>query len=435
MKKVLGLIVWGIVSVITLPLSAQKIDDARMQRDIEVAENVLKTLIQQQFDKQRMFFGLEVDGSYQPGYGVTFRLPADFTLPIAFSFSGEAGDILLMDGQPGAFTYSFRSPSDEYERELNEEMAREMEKAREMQGKAREEQQRAREEQQRAREEQVRREEQLSHVRVQGKAREARTSLNADSLRKVYNDRLITAAKDFLVDYGDLISQLGANERIVITNRGEQPRVWVGQYFSAPKRSYLSIEMLKSDMSAHKQGKLTREQALSKVSVVSTEAVENAEPDLELLTSIFNRLYRPDLATTYFTDEGIYYERLKDFGAVYYMRVYSSNQSRNSSLFNMPTAKLNDVDQAERDKKVKEMYPSFEKELKENIVEYGRTVKSLGDNESLIFNIRLTRCEGCGIPSTLELSIKGSALKEYSSGKITKEAAIGKISVKKGPNQ
>jgi hypothetical protein len=101
----------------------------------------------------------------------------------------------------------------------------------------------------------------------------------------------------------------------------------------------------------------------------------------------------------------------------------------------MPTAELNDVDQAERDKKVKEMYPSFEKELKENIVEYGRTVKSLGDNESLIFNIRLTRCEGCGIPSTLELSIKGSALKEYSSGKITKEAAIGKISVKKGPNQ
>jgi len=41
----------------------------------------------------------------------------------------------------------------------------------------------------------------------------------------------------------------------------------------------------------------------------------------------------------------------------------------------------------------------------------------------------------CAIPSTLELSIKNAVLKDYSSGKITKEAALAKITVKKGPDQ
>ena len=405
-----------------LPLQAQKIDEARMARDLSVAENVLKTLIQQQFDKQRMFFGLEVVGSYQQGFGVTFRLPADFTMPIAMNFSGDIGDVMWMDGQrPGSFSYSIVSPSTREVQVLEQQAREQAQQAREQTQQAKELEQRAREEEQR--------------VRLKGRAAPRDSSIDMDSVRNAYNEKLIVAVKDFMVDYGDLISQLGANERIVITNRGERPRVWVNQFFSSPNRSYLSMEMTKADITAHKQGKLTRDQALAKIKVVNTESVDTVEPDLELLSSIFNRLYRSDLATTFFTDEGIYFERLKDFGAVYYMRVYSSNQSRNSGLFNMPTAKLNDVDQAARDKKVKEMYPAFEKELKENIVEYGRTVKSLGDNESLVFNVSITKCEGCGIPSSLELTLKSNVLKDFAAGKITKDAAIGKITVKKGQNQ
>jgi hypothetical protein len=77
------------MSMVVLALSSgiamsQKIDDTRMSRDIEVAENVLQTLIKQQFDNQRTFFQLEISGSYQEGYGVTFRLPADYTTPLVF---------------------------------------------------------------------------------------------------------------------------------------------------------------------------------------------------------------------------------------------------------------------------------------------------------------------------------------------------------------
>jgi hypothetical protein len=395
MKTIIGILMSGIV-LIASPAFAQKIDEARMERDIEVAENILKTLVRQQFDQQRMFFGFEVEGSYQEGFGVTFRFPADFTTPIAFNMSGMGGEVVWVDEMPRGYTYSVTTRED-----------------REAQQKAKEE---------------------LDRVRLKAKAARA-TEINPDSIRQVYNEKLISAAKDFLVDYGDLISQLSPTEKIVITNRGDQPRIWVNQFFTSPKRTHLSIEITKGDITAHKQGKLTRDQALKKINVVNTESVDAVEPDLELLSSIFNRLYRSDLSTTFFTDEGIYYERLKDFGAVYYMRVYSSNQLPNSRLFNMPTAQLSEVDQEARDKKVKELYPAFERDIKENIVEYGRTVKSLGDNESLIFNVKLTKCEGCGIPASLELAIKGSVLKDYASGKVTKEAAIGKIAIKKGQAQ
>ncbi len=395
MKTIIGILMSGIV-LMASPAFAQKIDEARMERDIEVAENILKTLVRQQFDQQRMFFGFEVEGSYQEGFGVTFRFPADFTTPIAFNMSGMGGEVVWVDEMPRGYTYSVTTRED-----------------REAQQKAKEE---------------------LERVRLKAKTARA-TEINPDSIRQVYNEKLISAAKDFLVDYGDLISQLSPTEKIVITNRGDQPRIWVNQFFTSPKRTHLSIEITKGDITAHKQGKLTRDQALKKINVVNTESVDAVEPDLELLSSIFNRLYRSDLSNTFFTDEGIYYERLKDFGAVYYMRVYSSNQLPNSRLFNMPTVQLSEVDQEARDKKVKELYPAFEKDIKENIVEYGRTVKSLGDNESLIFNVRLTKCEGCGIPASLELTIKGSVLKDYASGKVTKEAAIGKIAIKKGQAQ
>jgi hypothetical protein len=375
---------------------AQKVDLARMDRDIEVAENALQTLIKQQFVSQRMFFPLEIEGSYQEGFGVTFRLPPDYTTPLAISFSGDNDNMIILDGNAaggGVWQYTGREHHDRARVEIQEDA-----------------------------------------IRLKERAKTANRRINLDSMRNDYNLKVIEAAKNFLLDYNELISQLAPSERILITNQGDQPRMWVNRYFSSSKRSHLSVDALKSDLLLYKQGKLSREQMLTRISVVNTESVDSPEPDLELLSSIFNRLYRSDLSKTYFTDNSIYYERLKNFGAVYYMKVYSSNQ-RDMVYYSMPTLKLDDLDQATRDKKVKELYPAFEKELKENMVEYGRMVKSLGDDEVLVFNVKLTRCDNCGIPSSIEASVKGSVLKEFAAGKLSKEAAAEKVVIKKGPLQ
>lgn len=377
--------------------TAQKIDDERMRRDISVAENVLGTLIKQQFSNQRTFFPLEIKGNYQQGYGVTFSLPADYTTPIAFTLGSgmQNGVVVYSDDFEEPATIDIHGGEDEGDDRAV------------VNGR--------------------------STFKLKEKTK-GRARVDMDSIRDSYNLKVIEAAKEFLLDYSDMISQLAPQERIVVTNQGNQPRAWVGQYFNAPNRTHLSIEALKSDIAQYKAGKLNRAQAVAKIKVVNTESVNVVEPDLELLSSIFSRLYRVDLSKTYFTEENIYYERLKDYGVIYYMQVYSSNE-RDYKRFDMPTLNLQDVDQPTRNKKVGEMYPAFERELKENVLEYGKTVKSLKDDEVLIFQVRVTRCVSCGIPSTLEISVKGSVLKDFNAGKFDKNAALAKLTVKKGENQ
>lgn len=388
MKKIMKFWISAIValSMQTQETFAQAFDEDRMKRDIEVAENALATLIKLELGQERMFFGLDIKGTYQPGYGVTFRLPPDRGMPFAISIGGDGvrGAAVISNGNGYRYSISTNGSS-EYEAPRDEQDA----------------------------------------IKLVEKA-----EINADSAVAVYNERLIKAAKDFILDYGDFISQLSPSEKIVVTNQGDRPPF----YFNAGKGTRISVEGVRGDINALRQGEISRAQALKKLSVLNTEALETREPDMEMLSSIFTRLYRPDLSKTYFVAGNVYYERLRDFGTIFYMRVVSSDQ-QSLNRFSMPTLGLNNLDQETRDKKVTELYPAFERDVKENILEYGRTVKSLKDDENLIFNISLTKCPGCGIPSTLELAIKSSVLKEFNAGKIDKGAAMGKFIIKKGANQ
>lgn len=382
MKKTGRMVVaMALACALALSVSAQKIDDARMERDIEVAENVLGTLMKQKFEK-RSYFPFEVEGKYMAGYGVTFRVPSDFNtswIVLTEDVRGPGNAVVV--GEANSYSYTIRSES-----------------------------------------------------------REARAPLprkgtqNRDSLATIYHAKVIEAAKEFLADYGDLISQLSPDERIMITNRGGDYYRYNFMNANSPKRTMLSVEATKADMAAVRSGKLTRDQFLGKVKVVNTTTINEMDPDLELLSSIFNRLYREDLSKTFYINEGMYYERMKDFGAIYYMNVYSSLEDGDQT-WRMPTQDLNNLSQADRDKKVTSLYPQFEKELKENMVEYGRTVRSLKDGEMLVFTIKLTKCTGCGIPSTLELSLKSDVLKQFNTGALTKDAAVATVNVKKGPAQ
>jgi hypothetical protein len=399
MKTIIQIFICGILAL-TIQVQdarAQKLDEEKMQRDIEVCENVLGTLIKQQFEKQKMFFPLEIQGGYQPGYGVRFYLPADYTTPIVFTFPDDDNFIRKEGRTQGPnvnYSYQYENKKNDNEPELA--------------GKD-------------------------GTISLKDKNREKR-KLDADSVRDSYNLKVIDAAKTFLVDYGDMIAQLAPSERIIISNQGDRPRQWVGKFFNTSKRSHLAIEVLKSDLTQYKQGKMTRDQAMAKIKVLNTETVDDVEPDLELLSSIFDRLYSPDLSKTFFIQENIYFERLKDYGVIYYMQALSAQETDYKRYF-MPTVGLENIDQATRDKTIKELYPKFEQELKDNILEYGRTLKSLREDEVLVFQVRMTRCAGCEIPSSLEYNVKSAVLKDFNSGKIEKNAALGKFVIKKGAEQ
>lgn len=433
MKKVINFLIGGMIVLCAQGVMAQSADESRMTRDIEIAENILSTLIKQELDK-RNFFPVEIKGSYRSGYGVTFTVPTNMLVPMVYG----KNDFVILDGTPGAYSYSFTAPCDECDEEegvaVLEREAAEKEKAKAQIKKEKSEQDKVKSEKEK---EKIKRDApakaDVEYRVAKGgtRVRTTRSDEDRDSLVAVYNTKIIGAAKSFLADYGDLLGLLKADEKIIITNKDNNQRWYYGQ---DTKRSILIVEASKGDIAQYRQGKITREGLLSKIKVTNTESTGKMEPDLELLTSIFNRLYSSDLSSSYYLSGNSYYERLTDFGAIVYMQVYSSNET-DGGLFNMPTVDLRRVDRAERDKKVKELYPGFESELKENILEYGRTVKSLKDNEQLVFNVILTKCKGCGIPTDLEVSVPNSVLKDYNSGKLEKNSALSKVIVKKGAAQ
>lgn len=450
MKRVIYFLIVGLMTV-NASVFAQKSDD-RMKRDIAVMETALSEMIKQELD-QRNFFFSQIKGNYVAGYGVTFTVP---TSMISSGWS-TGGNAVIVDGQNGGFAYNMYAPS-ALEMEISEKEAKEAEqlikstkttKNQKDRDKAEQDAQIQRDKAVRA-EQEAREAEGRSRVSVYGVQTDAngygvitrsnRKRINTDSLNTVNNAKIVNAAKTFIADYGDMLSQLTPNERIVVTNRGSQENnFWVygGQKV---KRTLLSVEATKSDLTQFRQGSITRDQLLAKMKVVNTVSTPEVEPDMELLVSIFNRLYREDLSRTYYTQGGAYYERLNDFGAILHMQVVSSmaneyNVPAKDVRLTMPTLGLTNLTQEERDKKVKELYPAFESELKENILDYGRTLKSLNDNEQLIVNVILTKCKDCGIPATLEVAVKASVLKDFNTGKLDKSAALSKIEVKKGPNQ
>ncbi len=397
--------------------------DEKMAQDIEVAENILSTLFRQQLGK-KMFFPMEIHGSYTSGYGVTFRMPQNSAAISMFKIGAGGEDINMMISPSDmvapkvAYSYSFRS---EESSEDDESATEALKRASAAEQKAMEEQRRASALDKRAKE---------AERRDSGtRPRRSSMSIGRDSVRTLADKMFLETAKIFLADYGDVLSQLKPDERIVITNRSEgfdYGFIWGGE----ARRSLISVEVRRDDIAQFRQGKITRDQFLGKLKIVNAESTDKLDPDLEVFASMFSRLYREDLSKTYYTEGDVNYERMKDFGVIYYMRVFSSVEDDEKGYY-LPTIAQGSLNQADRDKKVKELYPAFEASIKDNLVEYGRTVHSLKDEEQIVLNVRLTKCTACGIPHSVEVSAKAATLKDYAAGKITKQEALGKVNVKK----
>jgi hypothetical protein len=401
------------------PINAQVKDEQRMIRDIAIAENVLGTLIKQQVNNQRGFLPIEINGSYQAGHGVTFIVPSDLTVPLVMMMTGPSADFFMFE-QNDLFE-DFEMPPNPpitiegtFSFEQIERSVQDASKAQQRASVAMERSNRSRELAERSR------------VQIKNQM---------DSAKNALNDQIIAAAKIFLVDYGDMITQLPSTEKIVITNQESKSNMRGVQFFSTPRRTVLEVEMNKEDMMAFKQGKISRDEAVKRVKVLNTETIDALDPDLELFTSMLTRLYRLDLSKSYFVDDhSITYERLRDFGVIYYLNVFAS-LSRNYNRFAIPALQLDDIDLETRNKKVKELYPTFEADLKDNIAEYVRVLKSIKDSERLVFQVNITKCVGCNIPSTLEVSVSGADLNKYVAGKQSKDAFLKNIDVKKGKLQ
>ena len=363
-----------------LPAAQAQINDARMNQDLEIAENILSTLSSQGGDKSRsFFFGRNSRSSYVEGYGVIFNLPSsDGLLVIDRDGAGEAVIVERRGVNGNSFSYNY-APEEK--------------------------------------------------AAIAGQRGIKREIINLDSLERASTKRTVEIMQTFLADYADLIGQLKPTDHIMVTTRRTIATNDFSFFNNRKSDVGVTAEVLKSDLTNFKKGNLTRDQLLAKITITKEESSTEKVADLELLISIFERLYKSDLSNTYYVNSrGVYYEKLKNFGVIVRMKVYSSIV--NDGLYTIQTQGLEQLSKEERDKKVESLYPEFEKGLKENIINYGRTVKSLQPNEMLMFKVNLTECKDCSMPRAIELSVDASVLADFDKSKIDLKTAVSKIKVK-----
>ena len=410
-----------------------EIDEKKMNRDIEIAKNILGTLIKTNNDS--WFGGSSIDATYIKDYGVVFTIPEH----LVYFHSG--GSVIAIPDIPPIPDIDVDFETDiEFEDEKFEKQEKEELKKAEKEFKKQEKEIRKKEyELQGKLEELEARHEDMARVHA-----EARVAIaEARELENVYISRggqsdinweevMIT----FMTDYADLIGQLKPSERIVVKQKApysEMTFIWAGRGVEEKVKqdnSSISAEVLRKDVSAYKTGKINKDEFIKRINIKKTEPPKKIA-DLEMFANIFDRFYSHDLTETFYSQGKPRYEMLEGYGAVFHIKAasgYSRLSGRASYRTGGSTYTVAPDDESSQ--KDAELYPKFKQDLKAFMLDYGRTIRSLADDEKVLLDIEINSCRNCNVPKSMELSVKMSTLKQYDQQKLSKEKAISQIEIK-----
>jgi hypothetical protein len=370
----LAVTVWG------SSLLAQQVDVEKMDRDLKVGAAALGTLVE---TKQELLLTRREDrqtAQYLEGYGVMITLPAQHSVTVLAANVYQGAGTAQIRGfepssQPGRIRIG-KSPSE-----------------------------------------------------TTGASKE----IDRDSLSHVQTEQLKEQVTIFLVEYADLIGQLQPEDRIKIVEE-RSPFVSQGRFLqsrpSSPmvmRKQRFSAEIKKSDLTAFKTGELGREEVVGRIRF-SESLAEGLDQDLELLANILDRLYRPDLSETFYYTGYAYYDKIPEFGVIYHLNMLTRTE-KNLYKFILPSDKSEELNEESDPEKLTELYPKFLEGIKENILTYGRTVKSMDRKERLVFNIRLSNCVGCDVPDWVNVSIGMADLFDYDEGRLSKTEVLQRFKV------
>ena len=409
MKKILIIL---IIPILFGFKTGQEIDEKKMNRDLEIAKNILATLIKT--GSNSFYGGTSIEASYIKDYGVVFTIPEHLVY-----FHSGPGAVLAMPELPAYPDFDMEVDV-HIDEEINEQekiiIEREIKKAKEEAKVAK-------------------REAERSH-------REARKALaEARELDDFYISSGETSEIDweeimitFLADYADLIGQLQPNEKIVINQKSPYDDlivVWGGTGYNERlenKNSSISAEVYRKDVKAYKSGKIKLEEFKKRVKIKKKEPQKKVA-DLEMFASIFDRYYSYDLSETFYSEGKPRYEVLEGFGAVFHIKASSASSSKSRvQFYRQGRARQMEVESDETNDA--ELYPKFKDDIKAFMLDYGRTIRSLNDDDKVMLEIKINSCRECNIPKTLEVTSEISLLKQYDQQKITRDKALAAIEMK-----
>lgn len=377
MKNLIAIII--VCSVWSLPVKVMaQINQEKMDKDLRVASKVLETLSHGEREGRMMIYGGDnVEGNYIEGYGVIFSM----------------GGRSLYMGSRVAYSYSRRGATG----------VTVIAPVAEVEAKAKAEAK--------------------ANTEAKGKAK-AKDKEKSKDLETDFESVIV----EFLADYSQMIGQLKPTDKIVVsTKKSEYVFVMTdeNESINATGGSGVSAELLKKDHNDYMSSKISHEQLVAKIKVTKSDGEGSRSKDLDMFGSMLQTIYDDSYTDTYFMSWRPEYERIEGVGAIYTFKVYSSYSD--DGLYNMPGISKDGLSEEARNENVEKLYPQFVSSMKENIIQYGRTIKSLKADELLILKVTLTKCDDCSIPKKVQFAVKQSVLVDFNSGKMSLKDATAKV--------
>lgn len=376
-------------------VSAQNSVDAnRMNRDINIMENILQELFRTRWEGRgnrvsvapagNLFFGgrRDIRGTYLPGYGVIFMIPG-----------GPPGFVTYSDTEDGkSFSYSFQYSSGDAENEVNEES-------------------------------------------------------------------IIRRIREFLRDYGSTIGQLADDEKIMVIyntrhrDRGVSFFGFSGEEKEIEQLPTISVVAQKSDLQAYRSGSVNADQLDSRISVSTVEEDAKELLDLKVMANIFETALKEQDEKSFRISGSVNYLNLDNFGALFFFDTrYSSSagsfflrsvsapgfsrsgdeeQKARIEVKNAIEAKLKETKerQQEQAEEMKKAYDTFLSNIKEYLVDYGRTLSSVGSDQYIMISATVsTSVES--IPERVDIQVRKSVLAAMDRGQMSRDEALAQVVVR-----
>lgn len=394
MKTLKNILLIGLMTLLLSPLTfAQDFDTNRMNRDIKIMENILDEMFKTQFTSKQgaievrsssyTFFGGNssgnVKGTYIPDYGVIFMIPSANNRYSVVSRGSTERQVV--------FQYS----SDE-----------------------------------------------------------------TDSDRNIDEESVTNRISEFLKDYASTIGQLKSNESIlVIYGAGNSTNNNVAVFNLRGDRQddvpeplpVISVSAKKSDLEAYRAGNLNADAFKNRLSISTSEEKERL--DLKVLSNIFRTALEEGDGSEFhlISSSSLSYMYLENFGALYTLNLHRGHGAhgfgsitlRESAVFNSNpdrnTEESMEELKAKLEEQEKELSETLEEEYdavvartKEFIVDYGRTLSSLKDDQYLMVSLNISDSSDL-VPDRVDFQVKKSVFNQLDRGQISREDAINAVTI------
>lgn len=286
---------------------------------------------------------------------------------------------------------------------------------------------------------------------------------SAADQNKETESRFEGLSKEFLVNYGSILTELKAGEKVMLnvnynnlkelksnensgltisggSSSGGSSIIYRGGGRMDKKRMVSAIDYATID--SYLSGKLTLQSAESKISQSIVETDAKTSQDAKIMAGILDDLFESNFDGIYRRSGKTSWTYFEGFGLMYDLNltgarsgaVWSSGNLTVTGVRTTARNQENDAKQTEVEKKIEENYDDLIELVKESLVTYGRTLRSVKSDEVVILNINFgSSFRKTKVPRAIRLQVTKSQIESFSKGQksleqLKKEIDITKLS-------